>query len=232
MSQTSPCRNHLTRSAPLSASLSAGVCRELLLLHWYLSLLVMCWNIPPFHHCWSVCGVLMTSDDMEMNVEGLWSPKVAFSDVIFSFYFHRCWLQDEKAVSFSVIHNPKRHFLNFMSASRAFLFMRLNWLASEKPHSWYLFSLEICGQRDPCQHYSLPAENHMAADGSGPLKQPGRCFSMQRSDISSPKYCYCLTEWALKFSVWFAAIVCSFSVNAATGNERMLMLWGGMDMNN
>lgn len=96
---------------------------------------------------------------------GLRSPKVAFSGVIFHFIFTdilylQCrMLQNEKVVSFSVIHNPKRHFLNFMPASRAFLFMRLNWLASEKPHSWYLCPLEICGQRHPCQHYSPSSWN-------------------------------------------------------------------------
>lgn len=143
------------------------------LFHQHLSLLVMWWNIPPFQHCVSVCGAIMTSmtwkwEWLARNPSEMWSditkcglrsPKVAFSNVIFHFIFTdilylQCrMLQNEKVVSFSVIHNPKRHFLNFMPASHAFLFMQLNWLASEKPHSWYLCPPEICGQRDPCQHY-------------------------------------------------------------------------------
>lgn len=191
------------------------------------------WCAGTFHLCWSVCGVLMTSDDMEMKVKGLRSPKVSFSDVIFSFYFHRCWLQDEKAVSFGVIHNPKRHFLNFMPASRAFLFMRLNWLASEKPHSWYLFSLEICGQRDPCQHYTvfqlkttwqLMDQVHWSSLG-GVFPCKDLTSHLPSTVIVKPS-----GLWYFQSDLLQSSAVSR--VNAATGNERMLMLWGGMDMNN
>ncbi len=32
--------------------------------------------------------------------------------------------------------------------------------------------------------------------------------------------------YTMIFLVWFATIICSLTVNAAAGNERMLMLWG------
>lgn len=64
-----------TETASRSQALYQECCQreyaELLLLLLHLSLLVMCWNIPPFQLCLSVCGVLMTSGDMEMRAS-LW----------------------------------------------------------------------------------------------------------------------------------------------------------------
>lgn len=145
------------RSTPLSASLSAGVCRGLVLLHRHLSLPVMLWNIPPFQHCLSVGGVLMTSDDVEMRV-CLWERmlkcgrhmpllaallKVAFSDVIFKFIFTDkyiftvvcCNMMKLFHLVSSAIPRAVSSFSGMLHSWRrancVFLFMWLNWFVSD-----------------------------------------------------------------------------------------------------
>lgn len=120
-------------------------------------------------------------------------------------------------------------------ASRKFLFMQLNWFASEKPHSWYLCPLEICGQCISCQHLHFAPQLKSTCPQmtqSGPLKQPGRCFSVRWFDFSSPKCCYHQRKWAFIGSVWFAAIVGSLFGLLGIRKWKDAYAVKGMDMNN
>lgn len=188
-------------SAPLSASLSAGVCRGLLLFHRHLSLAHS--TIPALFIClWSLngkgwhgneCATVETRLKCGRHIplfaalSWLRSPKVAFS-----VYFHWYVIVCDLIGLYQVFMPPSRDTWSLWPMP-AFAFSPSSW----NPHGRW-----------------------------GSLKQNGRCFSIRWSDISSPKYYYCQTEWALIFSVWFAAIICSLTVYAAAGNERMLMLWG------
>ncbi len=122
------------------------------------------------------------------------------------------------------------------------LFAALSWLRSPKvAFSVYFHWYVVCDligiyqifmpPRDTWSLWPLPAFVFSPSSWNphgrwGTSKQPGRCFSIQWSNILSPKYCYYQTKWTLIFLVWFATIICSLTVYAAVGNERMLMLWG------